>query len=749
MALTNSVTAMVTEEVECDWCSSTCAAWDKWMPSTGGDEDDGETLAEEAREEAIAVKIKEEQERRKQELAEKEQREADEKQRVATAAVPPVPAAPAKEGREVPTAAEAEAAPKAAVEEFLSTEEGPKKEKKRKKRKPTETSTEDATLPVLDAVLIIWSLLSDCFPRMVLAPRRPGMYLMVLVTLVVAAPVTSATLVVTEGGECDWGSSTCAAWEDTTAAAAVDAARPPAPAEEERGGGGTIAEKKKINKRAKAIGTLRPDDLQPFPQFTAWENTTVAGRAVAHGRILQQSEARETRFAVLPQVVQLDEVDAILALMNDPNLVLDSDPDTVDGMSTREMFAWDATDVAATSGTFATETGTFAKIDKARAPIRRALQNIMEPILEDRITPFIRANYPDECGDNGVRACTPCYSLVRSYKVGERNSHATHYDDHARVTVVVSLKEFGRDFRGGLYIATGRSQRKFVGLGQGDAVVHKSDLLHGVHIEDDGGERWSWIVWYRDSVSCADYGHEWFADCSNQGSATCNYLHASKGIPGQSNVQKMAHRVDLNQKAASQGHGAAMIKLARAHLGRLPSLEPVNIPKAAEMFRASIASAAEPDGFYGLAQMMLERQTDPIRGVDAESAVHAHTRTTGSDVRPEDRRLAKAYARGDAEAVRLITVVALLEAAAAGRHPFAMYNLGIVHFLGYGVKKIDHRLSTSWLGIPFFDPSILSFLFFLSYHDIIYFLPLYSFLPSPPVYKLARLFLFSILRSFL
>ena len=44
-------------------------------------------------------------------------------------------------------------------------------------------------------------------------------------------------------------------------------------------------------------------------------------------------------------------------------------------------------------------------------------------------------------------------------------------------------------------MATGRSNNRVVPLLRGDAVVHQSDLLHGVKVEEDGGTRWSWILW--------------------------------------------------------------------------------------------------------------------------------------------------------------------------------------------------------------------------------------------------------------
>ena len=63
-------------------------------------------------------------------------------------------------------------------------------------------------------------------------------------------------------------------------------------------------------------------------------------------------------------------------------------------------------------------------------------------------------------------------------------------------------------------------------LRRGDAVVHQSDLLHGVKVES--GERWSWILWFRDSETCDDFGHEWSRDCARNGDAICQNLHANK-----------------------------------------------------------------------------------------------------------------------------------------------------------------------------------------------------------------------------
>jgi hypothetical protein len=53
-------------------------------------------------------------------------------------------------------------------------------------------------------------------------------------------------------------------------------------------------------------------------------------------------------------------------------------------------------------------------------------------------------------------------------------------------------------------------------------------------VEDLAGDlapftvRWSWILWYRDSDTCSDHGHEWFQACAVEGSPTCQLLHATK-----------------------------------------------------------------------------------------------------------------------------------------------------------------------------------------------------------------------------
>ena len=97
---------------------------------------------------------------------------------------------------------------------------------------------------------------------------------------------------------------------------------------------------------------------------------------------------------------------------------LDEDPDTVDGMPTYEIFI-DSPDLQQNHDKGATTKvldlpGAVAQ----RQVLREQLQAVLQPWLESRITPLVRHLYPD------LRACTPCFSLLRHYQHGQRQSHA-------------------------------------------------------------------------------------------------------------------------------------------------------------------------------------------------------------------------------------------------------------------------------------------------------------------------------------
>ena len=352
---------------------------------------------------------------------------------------------------------------------------------------------------------------------------------------------------------------------------------------------------------------MRPSAL-PLPElFTNWSSET--------GYIVQEASTSWTNFSRWSGVASVDEVSSIVDLMR--TLPLDVDMDTVDGMPTLEMFVDnDALRAGKPSK------GEFESAD--RAALRAALREVMDPIL-DRLTPWVRETYPGACNRVG-RECVPCYSLVRRYRPGlDRASHGMHHDGHAIATVVVSLSDYGVDYEGGLYVSTGRG-RQYLALDRGDAVVHRSDLLHGVQVL--GRERWSWILWYRDSLVCADHSREWFASCAAAGNPTCEMLHATK-------VSTSEEIVYWNALAASHGHNRARVKMARAYLKKLPSSLPYDLDRALSLYGAA-AAEGDPNAHYGLAEHYL--------GVGEVSLAVQH-----------------------------------LESSALGGNPFAMFNLGVAH----------------------------------------------------------------------
>merc|ERR1712061_39563 len=127
-----------------------------------------------------------------------------------------------------------------------------------------------------------------------------------------------------------------------------------------------------------------------------------------------------------------------------------------------------------------------AKIFESRKNVRARLKKIMDPIIENRVTPYVRKRFT-ACQQSVATygGCTACHSLVRRYRPDERRSHGVHYDSHAFATVVISLSDYGADYRGGSYVATSHNNRNghTVALMRGDAVVHQSDLLHGVQVD--------------------------------------------------------------------------------------------------------------------------------------------------------------------------------------------------------------------------------------------------------------------------
>jgi len=439
---------------------------------------------------------------------------------------------------------------------------------------------------------------------------------------------------------------------------------------------------------------LKPSDIPGPVVFSAFDKNETILLPGGYHQELRQGKVSQVNsienpdlnlvdFAVLPSAINRTDVEEILSLLRQYN-DWDDDPDTVDGMTSHEMFVW-------TPGMY--EEGPTMKYRDsdpnflpARKVLRAKLDKIMQPYLDNVITPLVHQRYPDACTSKGEdRYCKPCYSLVRQYKHGLRQTHDTHNDGHAIVTVVVSLSDYDVEYRGGLYVATGYGQKEHVALNKGDGVMHQSSLLHGVKVYDlpdtpEKTERWSWILWYRDSSTCEDHGHEWFADCAEKGDILCKELHSTKvgAVPGISEEETVQQILQLNIDAANGGSGTSALKVARAYLKNLPSKLDFDLEKAKYYYQLAIQSY-NPNGYFGLAQILL---TEVIS--DYKSQPFTVQQNAWKDP-------------------RVMEAIKLLEKAAYFNHPFAKFNLGVVYTFGYNNGIVDAELAGEWFedsGIP-------------------------------------------------
>jgi len=397
---------------------------------------------------------------------------------------------------------------------------------------------------------------------------------------------------------------------------------------------------------------LQPSNLIEIPEYNDWNKVkkiTVSNNIhidSLEGIVNHTGYKSSSKLYKLLKIATTNEIELIRNLIK--TSTFDNDPDSVDGMSTYELYV-----ESPNIDKHSINNMKFDNLD-SRKKLRKQLRKIMNPIIKNRITPYVRKLYSKS--NNPDRLCTPYSSFIRRYNKNERLHHATHRDGHAFATVVISLSDYGKEYRGGLYVASEERYKKIVPLNRGDAVVHQFDLLHGVKVHNSG-ERWSWIIWYRDSINCKDYSNEWFRDQAYQGNPLYQGLYA--------NVVSGDERILWHQKAAEQGYSNSMVKLARAYLHLLPSNLEFNSKKAEELYKNAIQRTQDPHAQYGLAQMLLSG-------------------------------LIKLENKSTVEVLR--EVILLLEESAKGGHVFAMFNLGIAHLYGYsGVQNI--KLAKEWFEI--------------------------------------------------
>ena len=209
----------------------------------------------------------------------------------------------------------------------------------------------------------------------------------------------------------------------------------------------------------------------------------------------------------------------------------------------------------------------------------------------ETITSHVNTLYPDACIEG---KCTPCFSLIRKYEQNGRTGVPMHFDVQALVTVVIPLND---GYEGGLFVGTEREKR-YIDLNAGDAVLHQSNLFHGVNCT---GVRWSLIFWYKDTPTCSKMGHaSWLKEMANDDPVRqFLYFHVTRaeGIIS-------ADTIAYLKKSSDAGFSRAMNELGELYRRGGPSITP-DLVKAKHLFeKAALAGSFEATANLG--QILIE-----------------------------------------------------------------------------------------------------------------------------------------------
>mmetsp|Transcript_29430 Transcript_29430/g.54474 ORF Transcript_29430/g.54474 Transcript_29430/m.54474 type:complete len:574 (-) Transcript_29430:316-2037(-) len=358
------------------------------------------------------------------------------------------------------------------------------------------------------------------------------------------------------------------------------------------------------------------------------------------------TSASAAKFHLLSSLVSPDEVSRILNVVQSPQLEFDVDLDSVDMSSTYEFYvekSGNADGIKEING----KPDQDASVFEQRKPPREQLSAIMDPIVRDRILPFVNKEYNRACSQSNSE-CTVCHSLVRRYSEDERLEHPAHFDLQALVTVVVSLSSYGTDFEGGLYVSTGagRRQSKYIAMQAGDAVAHQSNLLHGVRVER--GARWSWIMWFKDTKDCsAEEGRllNWTTEDAERGDPVAQFIQGKR-------TSFLKNQLYWFNRSASSGFFESCNEMGQFYSD--DSVGQKNIYEATQWFsKATQLAPDDPKAFYNLGRMAIEEQN-----------------------------FAKA--------------VKLFEKAATNGLALAAFNMAVAHYKGQGAEK-DYTAAALWM----------------------------------------------------
>jgi len=299
-------------------------------------------------------------------------------------------------------------------------------------------------------------------------------------------------------------------------------------------------------------------------------------------------------------------------------VTFDEDLDSVDGMSTFEFYIYSHNDYFPRGKPDRSE-----KIRTSRKKVRSRIRKITDPITR-RVEDVVNKIYKDDkCGGGEDAPCQVCYSFVRRYLDTERTfksflthshmyththihthtgtTHRDHLDIKSMITVVMSLNRYGQDYTGGLYVRSGgSSERFFVPLHPTRAVIHTSDILHGVDVMQ--GERWSFIMWISNDSNCdPNASRKWHLNEAKDGDPMAMFLHAKRTSSSSSSSSREA--LEMMKKAAESGFARAMNEFG---MWKREGSHGVvrNISEATSWFKRAV-DLGEEDAALNLGQVLL------------------------------------------------------------------------------------------------------------------------------------------------
>ena len=385
----------------------------------------------------------------------------------------------------------------------------------------------------------------------------------------------------------------------------------------------------------------------PVPTtFDDWSNRTQTvgrvNRTIARGTRTWPAIARSVEVEVIRSLITSTEADRIVDILREDNF--DRDEDTVDSMRTFEFYL-EKSGSAAALATINGKPDRSPRVMAQRKPLRDAVSSITRPIIEERVLPWLRSRFPSPPGGAPLQLC---FSFIRRYRDGERKTHKAHFDIQAYATIVVSLKSAGNEFDGGLYVsASGDGAREWIALQKGDAVVHQSDLLHGVDVTR--GERWSWVMWFKPAATAAACPQsdmaDWNANEAEAGDPVAQFLTARRSRSPRDASKWL-------QRSADAGFTRAVNELGAAFLFGTGGL------------RKDVAKATA----------LLERAA-PFEADAAFNLGLAALRGAGGGEKGAIEWFAKAAAMGSLQ---------------------AMSNMGVAHFRGAGDLPVDLDRAERW-----------------------------------------------------